>query len=95
MKRIARVLIMFLISLTIAAMTAWGVLAVYYSNLPVIEVRRIIAFVFAFFGATVLPWYVLSTKRHSPLLLFSVVFLLIYAWWSMIMPRQDRDWAIE
>jgi hypothetical protein len=95
MKRIARGLIIFLISVTIAAMTAWGTLAIYYSNLPGIEVRKIVALVFALFGAAMLGWYLLSAKRHRSLVVFLVVFLSIYTWWSMITPRQDRDWAPE
>lgn len=95
MNRIARALIIFLISVTIAVMTAWAALAIYYSNLPGIEVRKMVAFVFALFGAAMLGWYLLSGERHRPLVVFSVVFLSIYTWWSMITPRQDRDWAPE
>jgi hypothetical protein len=95
MKRIARGFIIFLIFVTIAAITAWGTLAIYYSNLPGIETRKIAALVFALFGAAMLGWYLLSAKRHRPLVVFFVVFLSIYTWWSMIMPRQDRDWAPE
>lgn len=51
MKWFARALIIVLISVTIAAITGWGVLAIYYSNLPGIEVRKIVALVFALFGA--------------------------------------------
>jgi hypothetical protein len=56
MKWFARALIIVLISVTIAAITGWGVLAIYYSNLPGIEVRKIVALVFAFFGAAMLGW---------------------------------------
>jgi hypothetical protein len=95
MKRIARTFTTFLISVTIAVMTAWGALAIHYSNLPGIEVRKIVALIFALFGAAMVAWYLLSAKRQRPLVLFSVVFLLVYTWWSMITPRQDRDWAPE
>jgi hypothetical protein len=95
MKRIARGFLIFLIFVMIAAMTAWGTLAIYYSNLPGIEIRKVAALVFALFGAAMLGWYLLSAKRHRSLVVFFVVFLSIYTWWSMITPRQDRDWAPE
>ena len=51
MKRIGRGFIILLVSIAIAAMTGWGALAIYYSNLPSEDVRRILAFAFAIFGA--------------------------------------------
>jgi hypothetical protein len=56
MKRIGRGFIILLVSFAIAAMTAWGALAIYYSNLPSEDVRRILAFAFAIFGALLLVW---------------------------------------
>ena len=95
MKRIGHGLIILLVSIAIAAMTGWGALAIYYSNLPSEDVRRILAFAFAVFGAAVLVWYLSSAKRIRPLLIFSAAFLLLIAWWSTIPPMQDRDWAPE
>ena len=40
MKRIGRGFIILLVSIAIAAMTGWGALAIYYSNLPGEELRR-------------------------------------------------------
>ena len=40
MKRIGRGFIILLVSIAIAAMTAWGALAIYYSNLPSEDFRR-------------------------------------------------------
>ena len=76
-------------------MTGWGALAIYYSNLPGDDLRRVLAFAFAIFGAALLVWYLFSTKRTRPLLVFFAAFLLLVAWWSTIPPRQDRDWAPE
>jgi hypothetical protein len=95
MKRIARGLMMFLISVTIVAMTAWGVLAIYYSNLPGTEIRKIVAYVFALFGAVMLGLYLLSKDRRRSIVVFAAVFVLLLLYWSMIQPRQDRDWAAE
>src|SRR5215467_12202843 len=95
MKWIARALLMLLISILIVAATAWGTLAIYYSNLPGEGVRKILAAVFAAFGVAMLGWYFLSAKPARPVITFSVLFLLLVAWWSTIPPRQDRDWAPE
>jgi hypothetical protein len=95
MKRIGRGFIILLVSIAIAAMTGWGALAIYYSNLPGEDVRRILAFAFAVFGAAVLVWYLFSAKRTRPLLVFFAAFLLLVTWWSTIPPKQDRDWAPE
>src|SRR5215470_10552823 len=95
MKRIAGVLLTLLICFVIAAATAWGTLAIYYSNLPGEELRKILAAVFAVFGVAMLGWYLFATKWGRPLFVFSGLFILVLAWWFMIPPRQDRDWAPE
>jgi hypothetical protein len=95
MKRIGRGFIVLLVSIALIGMTGWGTLAIYYSNLPSENVRRILAFAFAIFGAAALVWYFFSTKRTRPLLVFLAAFLLLVVWWSTIPPSQDRDWAPE
>lgn len=95
MKWIGRALIILLLSIVLAAMTAWGALAIYYSNLPGEGLRTILAVLFAFFGIALLIWYLFSTKRTRPCFIFFAVFLLLVAWWSTIPASQDRDWAPE
>jgi len=95
MKWIGSVFLTSLISILIAAGTAWGTLAIYYSNLPGEESRKILAAVFAIFGIAMLGWYLFATKWIRPLLAFSALFVLVLAWWLMIPPQQDRDWAPE
>jgi Domain of unknown function (DUF4105) len=95
MKRIVSALLTLLIAILMAAATAWGTLAIYYSNLPGEGLRKILAAVFAAFGIAMLGWYLLSAKPARPIITFSVLFLLLVAWWSTIPPRQDRDWAPE
>ena len=95
MKWIARAFLMLLISVAMAATTAWGALAIYYSDLPGEGLRQVLAFAFALFGAALLGWYLFSAKRIRPLLTFLAAFLLLVAWWSTIRPSQNRDWAPE
>jgi hypothetical protein len=95
MKWIGRALVILLLSILLAAMTTWGALAIYYSNLPGEGLRTILAALFAFFGIALLIWYLFSTKRTRPCFTFFAVFLLLVAWWSTIPASQDRDWAPE
>ncbi|HEY7318535.1 MAG TPA: DUF4105 domain-containing protein [Candidatus Binatia bacterium] len=95
MKWLGRALLTLLISIAMAAMTGWGALAIYYSNLPSENIRRVLAFAFAIFGAGLLLWYFFSAKQSRPLLILFAAFLLLVGWWSTIPARQDRDWAPE
>jgi Domain of unknown function (DUF4105) len=95
MRWIGRLVLSLLISVVMAALTTWGALAIYYSNLPGERLRIILAVVFALFGVAMLVWYLLSAKRFRPCFAFLAVFLLLVAWWSTIPASQDRDWAPE
>jgi Domain of unknown function (DUF4105) len=95
MAWIGRAFIIFLISLAVTALTGWGALAIYYSNLPGEELRKVLALTFAVFGVALLAWYLFSARRVLPLLIFFAAFLLLVLWWSTIPPKQDRDWAPE
>jgi len=91
----ARALLALLVSIAMVAMTVWGALAIYYSNVPDEGLRKILTLGFVLFGAALLVWYLLSAKRTRPLIVFLAGFLLLVAWWSTIPARQDRDWAPE
>ena len=95
MKKIGRACLSLLVSIAVIVMTGWGALAIYYSNLPSENLRRVLAFCFGIFGAASLFWYLFSVKRTRPFLVFFAAFLLLVVWWSTIPPRQDRDWAPE
>src|SRR5499426_1369442 len=95
MRRLARALLIVLISLAMLAATAWGTLAIYYSDLPGIELRRNLATAFSFLAAAMLGWYLFAANRGKVLIVFWGPFLLLVIWWSTISPRQDRDWAPE
>jgi Domain of unknown function (DUF4105) len=90
-----RALLTLVNSILMVAMTAWGSLAINYSNLSGEGLRKVLAVAFALFGAALLVWYLFSAKRIRPLLVFFAAFLLLIAWWSTIPPMQDRDWAPE
>jgi len=90
-----RALLTLLICILMAAATAWASLAIYYSNLPGEELRKILTLVFATFGVAMLGWYLFASKRRRPFFAFSALFVLVLVWWTMIPPQQERDWAPE
>jgi Domain of unknown function (DUF4105) len=95
MKRLGGALLTLVVSIVMIALTGWGALAIYYSNLAAEGLRQALAVAFGLLGAALLVWYLFSIKRIRPLLIFSAAFLLLVAWWSTIPPTQDRDWAPE
>jgi hypothetical protein len=95
MKRAGRALLTLVIAIIMMALTAWGALAINYSNLSGEGLRKVLAIAFALFGGALLVWYLFSAKRIRPLLIFLAAFLLLLAWWSTIPPIQNRDWAPE
>jgi hypothetical protein len=76
------------LALILAGMIGWGVLAVYYSNLPA-GLRPVVA---AVFGLGSIALLVFVRPRRRGLAAFLGVFLLLLAWWLAIPPSNDRDW---
>lgn len=76
-------------------MTLWGALAIYYSVPSSEQIREILALGFIFFGAVMLGWHIFSKKGIRTLGVFAAGLLMLLAWWSTILPQQDRDWAPE
>ena len=77
-----------LLVLAVAGMIVWGVLAVYYSNLPA-WLRPIAAAMFVLGSIALL---VFVRPRRRGLLAFLAVFVLLVVWWLRIPPSNDRDW---
>jgi hypothetical protein len=74
-----------------ALVVAWGTLAIYYSNVPWSTVRFGLALAFGAFAIWALWW---SRQRRMPAI-FTVVFLVVAAWWISITPSHERQWRPE
>lgn len=74
--------------LAVLLMTGWGVLAVYYSNLPA-AVRPAAA---AVFGILSLAGFALVRPRSRAFPAYLVFFGAVLVWWLLIPPSGDRDW---
>ena len=73
----------------VAVMTAWGMLAIYYSDIPDATQRTCFA---GLFGLATLAAFIVLSNRRRTLVGFIVVFTVLIAWWSLIKPSNSRDW---
>ena len=84
-----------LLTLVLIALSAWGVLAIYYSDLNSGTLRTALAAVFGVLGFLVVFAFVLDTWRWPAACAFLGTFLAVVAWWTTIEPSNDRDWRPE
>ena len=80
------------LGLAVAGATAWGALAIYYSDLPGEPLRIGLATVLVLgtFGS-----FLFLRNRRRTVLGFAVVFAILLAWWISIEPSNQRDWQTE
>src|SRR5262249_5458194 len=70
-------------------MILWGMLAIYYSNVPSASLRTILSWTFAL-GSIAVLLFVRSRRRA--VFVFLTVFTGLVFWWLLIPPSNDRDW---
>lgn len=69
----------------------WSSLAIYYSNLPWMPLRIVLAIGFALFGI----WALWMAHKPRMTMLFAVLFIGLLIWWSTILPSNNREWRPE
>lgn len=89
MKRLVKLLNYGLLGLLLTGIAGWGVLAIYYSNLPLSSLRTGAA---AAFGMGTVAAFVLRENRLQTLLWFFVVFAGLVGWYLLIPASNDRAW---
>ena len=89
MMRVLRCAGVFICAAVVLLMTAWGALAIWYSNLSESYVRTGLAGLYAL--ATLLAFVFLPRRRRT-LAGFLVVFAGIVVWWLSIPASNDRNW---
>jgi hypothetical protein len=70
-------------------MTAWGMLAIYYSDIPDATQRTLFA---GLFGLATLAAFIVLPNRRRTLFCFIAAFAALVVWWSLITPSNNRDW---
>jgi hypothetical protein len=78
----------FFLWLALLAMTGWGILALYYSNLPA-GVRPYGA---GLFGLAALATLLFVRPKRRGKAIFLTLFALLVAWWLRMPPSNDRNW---
>jgi hypothetical protein len=89
MKKFIAICSGFFITLVVAVMAAWGMLAIYYSDYQNETLKTCCA---GLFGIATLSAFILLPNRRRTLVWFGVVFAALVAWWSLIEPSNSRDW---
>ncbi len=90
-----RLLVLPLLALLGAGLTAWGVLAIHYSDIASDGLRTALAVSFAAFGLVSLGAFGRPRTRWRAATVFALACALLAAWWGRIPPSLDRDWAPE
>ena len=82
-----------LLTLVLIALSAWGVLAIYYSDLGSGLLRTTLAAIFGVLGLLTVVAFVLDAWRWPAACAFLGIFLAVVAWWTTIEPSNDRRLA--
>jgi len=94
-RAIAHVAVMFLSVLFLAALTGWGVLAIYYGDSHTSTMQTALAAVFGFTGIAVMVGIFAPCSRKRLVGGFLVVFIAVLVWWFNIEPSNDRQWQAD
>ena len=91
MRLISRILFVAVILVVVALASAWATLALWYRLPAPQEIRAIIAGIFGLLGAITLVT-LFTRNRFRALLVFTLAFGGVVAWWSTILPPAEGDW---
>jgi hypothetical protein len=84
-----------LLVVVFAASSAWGTLAVYYSDLNSSGLRAGISGLFGLLSLAVLVGLYTRRWRWRALAAYALAFMAVLAWWSGIEPSNARNWRPE
>lgn len=92
LSRTVNVALTVLACLVITGLTAWGALAIYYSDVSSGGLRVGLTMAFALAGLVALVGCGFSRWRWRALAGFLALFAIVVTWWRDIEPSNDRDW---
>ncbi len=95
LKLVGRIVSTLLLVSVIVMTAGWGVLAIYYSDLPGDALRTSVAVLFGLLALATLAAVALTRWRGRALGIYGVVFIALVAYWSSIAPSNERDWKPE
>ncbi len=71
-------------------LVAWGACAIWWSNLPWLWLRAVIAVVFVVVAVKTLRF---ARSKQRGFVIFAAMFAAVVGWWMSIAPTHDRQWA--
>jgi hypothetical protein len=95
MCRGTTILVLFIGALLIFGTGAWGTLALYFDGPENDTLRAILASTYAVAGLAALGAYCTRRFRWIAATSYPSLFIVLFAWWSMIEPSNDREWQPE
>jgi hypothetical protein len=95
MRRITRYVGLFLGALLIVGSGTWGTLALYFDGPASDTLRTLLASCFAAAGLTALVGYGTRRFRWRAAGSYLSLLIVVFVWWSMIEPSNDREWQPE
>jgi hypothetical protein len=80
-----------LFTFVLVLLLAWAALAIYYSNLPWVWLRVVLALAFLAFGI----WVIFRKRTPRTLFAFAGLFAIVVIWFISIRPSHHREWRPE
>jgi len=84
-----------LLCFSVAGMTLWGTLALYFSDIDHALIRSGLAGLFGLWGLVAMLAIALGWRRVGVTLGFLALFAVLVAWWGSIKPSNQRDWQAD
>jgi len=94
-KVLARAALVMLIVFCLAALTGWGVLAIYFGDSHTSTLQTVLASGFGLAGFATLIGIWIKQWRRRFLGTYVVLFIAVLGWWLSIAPSNDRVWQAE
>jgi uncharacterized protein DUF4105 len=95
MRRVTTVIGLFIGAFLILGTGAWGTLALYFDGPENDTLRNLLAIVYAIGCLAALGAYCTRRFRWIAAISYTSMFIVLFAWWSMIEPSNDREWQSE
>jgi Domain of unknown function (DUF4105) len=95
MRRVTTVFGLFIGALLICGTGAWGTLALYFDGPGTETLRTVLASAYAVAGLAALGAYCTRRYRRRGAVGYAGMFIVLFVWWSLIEPSNDREWQQE
>jgi hypothetical protein len=95
MRRVTRYFGLFIAAFLIVGTGAWGTLALYFDGRGNDILRTLLASAYAVAVLAALGAYGIRRFRGIAAVAYTGLFIVLFVWWSMIEPSNDREWQTE